>query len=29
MVVSLQMKISYLGHGYKRTNENKLFITCL
>ena len=29
MVVNLQMKISYLKHGYKRTNENKLFKTWL
>ena len=25
MVVNLQMKISYLKHGYKPTNENMLF----
>ena len=25
MVINLQMKISCLKHGYKRTNENKLF----
>ena len=29
MVVNLKMKISYLKHGYKRTNENTLFKTCL
>ena len=29
MVVNLQMKISYLEHGYKLTNENTLFKTCL
>ena len=28
MVVNLQIKISYLKHGYKRKNENKLFKTC-
>ena len=25
MVINLQMKISYLKHGYKPTNDNKLF----
>ena len=25
MVVNLKIKISYLKHGYKPTNENKLF----
>ena len=29
MVINLQMKISYLKHGYKPTNENKLFKTWL
>ena len=29
MVIKLQMKISCLKHGYKPTNENKLFKTWL
>ena len=29
MVINLKMKISYLKHGYKPTNENKLFKTWL
>ena len=29
MVINLQMEISYLKHGYKPTNENKLFKTWL
>ena len=29
MVTNLQMKISCLEHGYKPTNENKLFKTWL
>ena len=29
MVINLQMKISYLKHGYKSTNENTLFKTWL
>ena len=29
MVINLQMKISYLKHGYKPTNENTLFKTWL
>ena len=28
MVINLKMKISCLKHGYKPTNENKLFKTC-
>ena len=29
MFINLQMKISYLKHGHKPTNENKLFRTWL
>ena len=29
MVINLQMKISYLKHGYKPTNVNTLFKTWL
>ena len=29
MVMNLKMKISFLKHGYKPTNENKLFKTWL
>ena len=29
MVINLQMKISYLEHGYKPTNDNPLFKTWL
>ena len=29
MVINLKMKISCLKHGYKPTNENKLFRTWL
>ena len=29
MVINLQMKISCLKHGYKATNDNKLFKTWL
>ena len=29
MVINLQMKISCLKHGYKPTNDNKLFKTWL
>ena len=29
MVINLQMKINCLKHGYKPTNENKLFKTWL
>ena len=29
MVINLQMKISYLEHGYKPTNVNSLFKTWL
>ena len=29
MVINLQMTISSLKHGYKTTNENKLFKTWL
>ena len=29
MVMNLRMKVSCLKHGYKSTNETKLFITLL
>ena len=29
MVINLQIKISYLEHGYKHTNDNTLFKTRL
>ena len=29
MVINLQMKLSFLKHGYKPKNENKLFKTWL
>ena len=29
MIIKLQMKISYLKHGYNSTNENKFFKTWL
>ena len=29
MIISLQMKINCLKHGYKSANENKLFKTWL
>ena len=29
MIINLKMEISYLKHGYKPTNDNKLFQTWL
>ena len=29
MVINIQMKISYLEHGYEPTNDNPLFKTWL